>query len=68
MAMTLRLTVDEDESLARLARTMRVSKNLAAAKAIDAVAPKRDHTEFVAARTDRLLHQYSALFARLAED
>lgn len=67
MAMTLRLSPTEDESLTRLARSLRLSKNLAAATAIDLVAPKRNHTEFVAASTDRLLTRYSALFTRLAE-
>ncbi|MFD1720857.1 CopG family transcriptional regulator [Amnibacterium endophyticum] len=67
MAMTLRLSPAEDETLARLARSFRTSKNLAAAAAIDLAAPKPDHTEFVRESTGRLLEQYSALFGRLAE-
>ena len=65
--MTLRLSPTEDESLARLARTFRTSKNLAAAKAIDLAAPKPDHAEFVAAATRRLIVRYSAVLQRLAE-
>jgi hypothetical protein len=66
MAMTLRLTADEDETLTRLARSLRLSKNHAAATAIDLVAPGRDHPDFVAATTDRLLARYAALFDRLS--
>ena len=65
--MTLRLTADEDETLTRLARSLRLSKNHAAATAIDLVAPKRDHAEFVAASTERLLTRYSSLLGRLAQ-
>ncbi len=65
--MTLRLTADEDENLTRLAKRFHMSKNLAAATAIDLVAPKADHSEFVEQTTGRLLERYSALFSRLAE-
>lgn len=65
--MTLRLSPAEDETLARLARQFRMSKNAAAAQAIETAAPKRDHREFVAGSTARLLNRYSALFSRLAE-
>lgn len=67
MAMTLRLSPTEDETLARLARQFRMSKNQAAAQAIDLAAPKRDHAEFVERTTTRLLVQYSSLLGRLAE-
>jgi hypothetical protein len=67
MAMTLRLSPTEDETLARLARSFRMSKNLAAATAIDLVAPKPDHAEFVQAATQRLLDRYSTVLGRLAE-
>jgi predicted transcriptional regulator len=67
MAMTLRLSPTEDESLTRLARSFRTSKNLAAAKAIDIVAPKPDHTEFVRDATERLVARYSLVLARLAD-
>lgn len=65
--MTLRLSPAEDETLVRLARQFQMSKNAAAAQAIDLVAPRRDHTELVERATTRLLERYSALFERLAE-
>lgn len=67
MAMTLRLTADEDETLTRLAKAFRTSKNSAAAAAIDLAAPKADHPEFVHASTKRLLQHYAGLMSRLAE-
>ena len=65
--MTLRLSPTEDETLARLARQFRMSKNQAAAQAIDLAAPKADHAEFVRRTTERLLARYSGVMARLAE-
>lgn len=65
--MTLRLSPTEDETLARLARQFRMSKNQAAAQAIDLAAPKRDHAEFVQRTTSRLMTKYSSLLERLAE-
>ena len=65
--MTLRLSPNEDETLARLARQFRTSKNQAAAQAIEIAAPKRDHREFVQSATTRLLARYSGLMERLAE-
>lgn len=67
MAMTLRLSPTEDETLARLARQFRMSKNQAAAQAIDLAAPKPDHAEFVRRTTTRLLRQYDGLLDRLAQ-
>ncbi|HEY8317308.1 MAG TPA: hypothetical protein VIG76_00600, partial [Amnibacterium sp.] len=67
MAMTLRLSADEDATLTRLAQQFKMSKNTAAAVAIDLAAPKPDHPEFVAAATRRLLDRYAGLIARLAE-
>jgi len=67
MAMTLRLTADEDRTLAELARTFRMSKNGAAAKAIDLAAPRPDHPDLVAASTRRLLARYADVMSRLAE-
>jgi hypothetical protein len=67
MAMTLRLSTDEDAMLTRLAQQFRTSKNSAAAAAIEIAAPKPDHPEFVAAATRRLLGRYSVLMDRLAE-
>ena len=67
MAMTLRLSPSEDETLARLARQFRMSKNQAAAQAIDLAAPRRDHADFVEHTTRRLLTQYDGLLQRLAQ-
>jgi hypothetical protein len=67
MAMTLRLSVDEDATLTRLARTFKTSKNSAAAVAIDLALPKADHPEFVRESTERLLQRYAGLMGRLAE-
>lgn len=65
--MTLRLTADEDETLARLARSFRTSKNNAAATAIEIAAPKQNHEEFVTSSTTALLRRYAALMVRLAD-
>ena len=65
--MTLRLSPTEDETLARLARQFRMSKNQAAAQAIDLAAPKQDHAEFVQRTTTRLIARYGTLLQRLAE-
>lgn len=67
MAMTLRLSPTEDEALTRLARSFRTSKNLAAATAIDLLAPREDHADFVRTSTQGLLHRYDSLMQRLAE-
>lgn len=67
MAMTLRLTADEDRTLEQLARSFNSSKNSAAAAAIDLAAPRASHPAFVADRTARLLDRYAGLMARLAE-
>lgn len=65
--MTLRLSPTEDEALTRLARSFRTSKNLAAAKAIDVLAPRENHAEFVRSATERLMGRYDGLMRRLAE-
>lgn len=65
--MTLRLSPTEDETLAGLARSFRMSKNMAAAAAIDLAVPRPSHPEFVREATGRLLARYSRLFERLAE-
>lgn len=66
MAMTLRLSPSEDQTLTRLAREFRTSKNLAAAAAIELAAPREDHPAFVEAATMRLLERYSSILERLA--
>jgi predicted transcriptional regulator len=67
MAMTLRLTPTEDQTLARLARQFRTSKNAAAAQAIDLAAPRANHPDFVARVTARLLVEHRGLIERLSE-
>ena len=64
--MTLRLSPSEDETLTRLAREFRTSKNHAAAAAIELAAPKEDHPAFVKASVNRLLARYDTLMERLA--
>ena len=65
--MTLRLSMDEDATLTRLAQSFKTSKNSAAAAAIEIAAPRPDHPEFVASAARRLLDRYSVLMERLAE-
>lgn len=65
--MTLRLSAEEDQTLTRLAREFRTSKNSAAAAAIDLAAPRPSHPEFVAITTRRLLDRYAELMTRLQE-
>lgn len=67
MAMTLRLSAEEDESLARLAHAFHTSKNNAAAAAIDLAAPRPSHPDFVQTTTSTLLRRYAGLLSRLAE-
>jgi predicted transcriptional regulator len=66
MAMTLRLTDERDRMLESLAEQLHMSKNLAAAEAIEVAAPRPSHPDQVAASTDRLLLRYADLMARLA--
>lgn len=67
MAMTLRLSPTEDETLRQLARQFRTSKNQAAAHAIDLAAPRRDHPEFVESSMRTLLARYDRVLNRLAD-
>ncbi|MDQ1576374.1 MAG: hypothetical protein QOH55_1524 [Microbacteriaceae bacterium] len=67
MAMTLRLTEEQDRLLERLAADRGLSKNLAAAVAIELAAPAADNTEAVAAVITRLRTRDGSLLARLAE-
>lgn len=67
MAMTLRLSEEQDRMLERLAAELGVSKNLAAAQAIVLAAPWPDHIEVVAAAMPRLREHYGDLIVRLAE-
>jgi hypothetical protein len=67
MAMTLRLTEEQDRLLERLAADRGLSKNHAAAVAIELAAPAADNTETVAAVITRLRMRDGSLLARLAE-
>jgi predicted transcriptional regulator len=66
MAMTLRLSEERDQLLESLAEQLNMSKNLAAAEAIEVAAPRPSHPEAVAASVERLLVRYAELMARLA--
>ena len=66
MAMTLRLSEERDRLLESLADQLRVSKNVAAAEAIEVAAPRPSHPDFVAESMARQLVRYSDLMARLA--
>lgn len=66
MAMTLRLSEERDQLLESLAEQLKMSKNLAAAEAIEVAAPRPSHPAAVAASTERLLVRYADLMARLA--
>jgi len=66
MAMTLRLTEERDRLLETLADSLHVSKNSAAAQAIEIAAPRPSHPDFVAASTARQLGRYADLMTRLA--
>lgn len=67
MAMTLRLSAEKDRTLERMAESLKMSKNLAAAEAIVLAAPRPNHPHVVATTTDRLLVRYADLMARLAQ-
>ena len=66
MAMTLRLTEEREQLLNTLAATLQLSKNSAAAAAIELAAPRPNHLDFVAASTARQLSRYADLMTRLA--
>ncbi|BDI21653.1 CopG family transcriptional regulator [Herbiconiux sp. L3-i23] len=66
MAMTLRLSDERDQRLQDLATQLRVSKNLAAAEAIEIAAPWPSHPELVRASLERQLTRYADLIDRLA--
>ncbi len=66
MAMTLRLTEERERLLEALAEFLQVSKNGAAAQAIELAAPRPSHPDFVAGSTARQLSRYADLMTRLA--
>jgi len=67
MAMTLRLTEDQDRALTRLAEMQQISKQEAAVRAIEAQAERIDVAADVRDWADFALTRYDALLARLAK-
>jgi predicted transcriptional regulator len=66
MAMTLRLSEEKERTLERMAESLHLSKNMAAAEAITLAAPRPNHPEFVADSMRRHLSRYADLMTRLA--
>jgi hypothetical protein len=66
MAMTLRLSEEKERSLERMAESLRMSKNLAAAEAIAMAAPGPSHPDEIADSMRRQLSRYADLMTRLA--
>ena len=67
MAMTLRLSDEKDRTLERMAEAFKMSKNHAAAAAIDIAAHRPSHPDIVPAATRRLLVRYADLMERLSQ-
>jgi predicted transcriptional regulator len=67
MAMTLRLTDEQDAALTRLANAQGISKNEAAARAIDEGAARISREEEVRRLTREAIDQYGPLLDRLAQ-
>lgn len=67
MAMTLRLTDEQDSVLSRLAEAEGVSKHEAVLRAITDAASRRLHEERVDQFAGEGRERYAALLARLAE-
>lgn len=65
--MTLRLSEERERLLEELAATLHLSKNSAAAAAIELAAPRPNHPEFVTESTARQLSRYADLMTRLAD-
>src|SRR3954447_20843532 len=65
VAMTLRLSEERERTLERIAETLHLSKNSAAAEAIERAAPRPNHPEFVAESMSRQLSRYADLMLRL---
>ena len=64
--MTLRLSEEKDRALERMAESLHLSKNMAAAEAIVIAAPRPNHPQYVAASMTRQLSRYADLMTRLA--
>ena len=67
MAMTLRLTEEQDRALTRLAESQQVSKQEAAARAIEAQAERLSVASDVKDWADFALRRYESLLHRLAQ-
>lgn len=67
MAMTLRLTDEQDAALTRLANAQGISKNEAATRAIDEKAARISREEEVRRLTREAVEQYGPLLDRLAQ-
>jgi len=67
MAMTLRLTDDQDRALQRLADSQRISKQEAAVRAIEAQAERVTTAHEVSDWADFALDRYKGLLDRLAQ-
>jgi predicted transcriptional regulator len=64
--MTLRLSEERERTLERIAETLHISKNSAAAEAIELAAPRPNHPQFVADSMGRQLSRYADLMLRLS--
>lgn len=67
MAMTLRLTEEQDRALTRLAESQQVSKQEAAVRAIEAQAERLSVASDVKDWADFALRRYESLLDRLAQ-
>ncbi|GAA2003352.1 CopG family transcriptional regulator [Brevibacterium samyangense] len=67
MAMTLRLTADDEKALAALAERDGVSKHAAAIAAIHEVAARRGHESAVAEASQKARSRYADLLERLGK-
>ena len=67
MAMTLRLTPEDDAALERLAQAQGVSKHEAALRAIHNDAERVAHRENIEKAVDYALVRYASLLDRLAQ-
>lgn len=67
MAMTLRLTDEQDAALTQLASAQGISKNEAAARAIEEKAARISREEEVRRLTREAIEQYGPLLDRLAQ-
>ncbi|MCO7240913.1 MULTISPECIES: CopG family transcriptional regulator [unclassified Aeromicrobium] len=67
MAMTLRLTDEQDAALTRLANAQGISKNEAATRAIEEKAARISREEEVRRLTREAIEQYGPLLDRLAQ-